>query len=107
MDLHYAVKSLPHASVIATLRAAGGYFDLATNGEVELVRRLGVPPERCIHTHPIKREGDIRTALSFGVTRFVVDNPDELRKFVKFRHRASLLIRVSFRSADAVCGSVA
>ena len=57
------------------------------------------PPERCIHTHPIKRDCDIRTALVFGVTHFVVDNPDELRKFVKFRNRASLLIRVAFRSA--------
>ena len=103
VDLHYAVKSLPHSSVIATLRDAGAYFDLATNGEVELVRRLDVAPGRCIHTHPIKRDSDIRSALSFGVSRFVVDNPDELRKFVKFRSRASLLIRVSFRSADAVC----
>jgi ornithine decarboxylase len=67
VDLHYAIKSLPHPSVIAALRDAGGSFDLATNGEVELVRRLGVDPQRCIHTHPIKRDGDIRTALAYGV----------------------------------------
>jgi ornithine decarboxylase len=103
VDLHYALKPLPQATVIATLRDAGAFFDLATNGEVDLVRRLGVAPERCIHTHPIKRDGDIRTALAYGVNRFVVDNPDELRKFVKFRNRASLLIRVSFHSPDAVC----
>jgi ornithine decarboxylase len=102
VELYYAVKSLPHASIVATLRDAGGCFDLATNGEVELMRRVGVLPGRCIHTHPIKRDSDIRTALAFGVTRFVVDNPDELRKFVKFRGRVSLLIRVSFRSAEAV-----
>ena len=102
VDLHYALKPLPHSSVINTLNAEGAYFDLATNGEVELVRRLGIAAARCIHTHPIKRDSDIRTALSFGVSRFVVDNPDELRKFVKFRSRASLLIRVSFRSPGAV-----
>jgi len=62
-----------------------------------------VPPERCIHTHPIKRDSDIRTALAYGVNRFVIDNPDELRKFVKYRNRSSLLIRVSFRSPDARC----
>ncbi len=101
VDLHYALKPLPHSSVINTLNAEGAWFDLATNGEVELVRRLGVAPERCIHTHPIKRDSDIRTALSFGVTRFVVDNPDELHKFTKYRTRCSLLIRVSFRSPDA------
>jgi ornithine decarboxylase len=101
VDLHYALKPLPHSSLIVTLMAEGAFFDLATNGEVELVRRLGVPPERCIHTHPIKRDSDIRTALSFGVTRLVIDNPDELRKFAQFRTRCSLLIRVSFRSPDA------
>ncbi|MEA3150212.1 MAG: ornithine decarboxylase [Gammaproteobacteria bacterium] len=103
VDLYYALKPLPHESVIRTLREEGAYFDLATNGEVALVQRLGVAPDRCIHTHPIKRDSDIRTALDYGVKRFVVDNPDELRKFVKFRNRASLLIRVSFRSPDAVC----
>ncbi len=101
VDLHYALKPLPHASVIGTLHTEGAFFDLATNGEVELVRRLKIPPGRCIHTHPIKRDSDIRTALNFGVSRFVIDNPDELRKFVKYRARSSLLIRVSFRSPDA------
>lgn len=103
VDLFYAVKCLPHPAVAATLRDCGGCFDLATNGEVELVRRLGVAAERCIHTHPIKRDGDIRTALSYGVTHFVIDNPDELRKFAKHKNRAAILIRVAFRSADAVC----
>jgi ornithine decarboxylase len=103
VDLHYALKPLPRAEVIQVLREEGAWFDLATNGEVDLVRRLGVSAERCIHTHPIKRDGDIRTALDFGVSIFVVDNPDELRKFVKFRQRARLLIRVSFRSPGAVC----
>jgi ornithine decarboxylase len=101
VDLHYALKPLPHSSLITTLMGEGAFFDLATNGEVELVRRLKVAPDRCIHTHPIKRDSDIRTALSFGVARFVVDNPDELRKFVQFRNRCSLLIRVSFRSPGA------
>jgi ornithine decarboxylase len=103
VDLHYALKPLPHFSVIRTLMDEGAWFDLATNGEVDLVQRLGVAAARCIHTHPIKRDADIRTALDYGVTRFVVDNPDELRKFVKFRGHVSLLIRVSFRSPDAVC----
>jgi ornithine decarboxylase len=103
VDLHYALKPLPHAAVIQTLLDEGAFFDLATSGEVDLVQRCGVAAERCIHTHPIKRDSDIRTALDYGVTVFVVDNPDELRKFAKFRSRASLLIRVSFRSPDAVC----
>jgi ornithine decarboxylase len=103
VDLHYALKPLPHAAVVACLRDEGAFFDLATTGEVEMVKQQGVAPERCIHTHPIKRDQDIRDALRFGVTTFVVDNPDEVRKFVRYRKRAELLIRVSFRSPNAVC----
>jgi ornithine decarboxylase len=103
VDLHYALKPLPHASVVATLRDEGAFFDLATTGEVELVKAQGISPERCIHTHPIKRDSDIRDALRFGVTTFVADNPDEVRKFARYRKRAELLLRVCFRSPTAVC----
>jgi ornithine decarboxylase len=96
------LKPLPHAAVVSCLRDEGAFFDLATTGEVELVKAQGIAPERCIHTHPIKRDSDIRDALRFGVTTFVVDNPDEVRKFVRYRRRAEVLIRVSFRSPSAV-----
>ncbi len=102
VDLHYALKPLPHAAVVQCLNREGAFFDLATTGEVELVKAQGIAPERCIHTHPIKRESDIRDALRFGVTTFVADNPEEVRKFAKFKKRAELLIRVSFRSPSAV-----
>ncbi|MEP7313754.1 MAG: type III PLP-dependent enzyme [Pseudomonadota bacterium] len=102
VDLHYALKPLPHAAVVRSLVAIGGYLDLATTGEVQLVSSLGVDPARCIHTHPIKRDKDIRNALSAGVTVFVADNPDEVRKFRRYRDKAELLLRVSFRSPGAV-----
>jgi ornithine decarboxylase len=103
VDLHYALKPLPDAAVVAALRDVGGFFDLASSGEVELVRSVGVDPERCIHTHPIKRDGDIRDALRFGVRTFVADNADELGKFVRHRRRVRVLLRVAFRAVDAVC----
>jgi ornithine decarboxylase len=102
VDLHYALKPLPHPAVVRTVAALGGFLDLATTGEVQLVSSLGVDPERCIHTHPIKRDKDIRNALHAGVKVFVADNPDEVRKFRRFRADAELLLRVSFRSPGAV-----
>lgn len=102
VDLHYALKPLPAAAVVRTIDALGGWLDLATTGEVQLMTRLGIDPARCIHTHPIKREVDIRNALHAGVRVFVADNPDEVRKFRAFRNEAELLLRVSFRSPGAV-----
>jgi ornithine decarboxylase len=102
VDLHYALKPLPHPSVVETIVELGGWLDLATTGETHLVTQLGIDPGRCIHTHPIKRDIDIRNALHLGVKVFVADNPDEVRKFEPYRDQAELLLRVSFRSPGAV-----
>ncbi len=102
VDLHYALKPLPDTTVVEVLARAGSWFDLATSGEVDLVREAGVPASRCIHTHPIKRDSDIRHALEYGISTFVVDNPEEIAKFVVYRERAALLLRVSFRNPQAI-----
>ena len=101
--LHYALKPLPSAAVVRTIVDEGGWLDLATTGEVQLAEALAIEPGRCIHTHPIKRERDIRNALAYGVRTFVADNVDEIRKFKRYGERAALLLRVSFRSPGAVC----
>ncbi|WEJ62987.1 type III PLP-dependent enzyme [Thiomicrorhabdus lithotrophica] len=102
VKLFYAVKSLSHPSLIKRLKNLGSQFDLATTGEVELVKGLGVQGEKCIHTHPIKKDKDIKAALEFGCHRFVVDNPAEVLKFIPYKDHVELLVRVSFRSQDAV-----
>jgi ornithine decarboxylase len=89
--------------VVETIVEMGGWLDLATTGEAQLVTQLGIDPARCIHTHPIKRDIDIRNALQLGVKIFVADNPDEVRKFEAYRDQCELLLRVSFRSPGAVC----
>ena len=102
VGIFYALKPLPDAAVVATLRALGAGFDVATTGEIELIRSQRVAAGRCIHTHPIKRDADIRAALRFGIRTFVADNPDEIRKFERYRGQAELLLRVSFRNPAAV-----
>ncbi|MCE0495418.1 type III PLP-dependent enzyme [Vibrio salinus] len=98
--LHFALKPLPHESVVRSLLEEGANFDLASTGEIDLVASLGVPPEQTIHTHPIKKDKDIQDALSYGCNVFVVDNINELEKFIPYRDRVQILIRLSFRNAD-------
>ena len=99
--LHFALKPLPHPNVVKTLLEEGACFDLATTGEVELVQQQGVPAERTIHTHPIKRDRDIRDALAYGCNVFVVDNLNELEKFKPYKDEVELLVRLSFRNTEA------
>ncbi|ELE8121040.1 type III PLP-dependent enzyme [Vibrio fluvialis] len=101
VTLHFALKPLPHQVVVRTLLQEGASFDLATTGEVELVAQEGVPAERTIHTHPIKRDADIRDALAYGCNVFVVDNLNELAKFKAYHDDVELLVRLSFRNSEA------
>jgi ornithine decarboxylase len=101
VEMHFALKPMPHMSVVRTLLEEGASFDLATNGEVDLVRNAGVPAHKTIHSHPIKRDSDIRYALDYGCNVFVVDNVNELEKFIPYKEEVEILIRLSFRNADA------
>lgn len=101
VTLHYALKPLPHPVVVRALLAEGASFDLATSGEVDLVAQEGVPAELTIHTHPIKRDADIRDALAYGCNVFVVDNLNELAKFKAYSEEVELLVRLSFRNSEA------
>lgn len=101
VDMFYAIKALPEIAILETLDKLGCGFDVASSGELALLSSLKVSGRRTIHTHPIKRDKDIRDALRFGSTTFVVDNLDELKKLLPYSKRIGVLLRVSFRSADA------
>lgn len=102
VKLFYALKALSHPELIKRLKSLGSSFDLATIGEVDLVESLGIKGDQCIHTHPIKKDKEIKRALEFGCTRFVVDNIEELQKFIPYAGQVELIMRVSFRSQQAV-----
>ncbi|QFU05434.1 Lysine/ornithine decarboxylase [Pseudoalteromonas sp. THAF3] len=101
VTLHYALKPLPHADVVRALDALGGSFDLATNGEVDVVAQCAVPASKTIHTHPVKRVADIEHALAYGCNTFVFDCANELHKFAPYNHEVELLLRLSFLNEDA------
>lgn len=103
VDVYYSLKPLPHPAVVRALRDEGASFDLASTGEVDLVRVLDVDPERCIHTHPVKRDRDLRQTLDFGCRTFVFDNPYELAKLGPYRREIELLLRISFPNPEAQC----
>ncbi|MEL7311631.1 MAG: type III PLP-dependent enzyme [Pseudomonadota bacterium] len=102
VSLYYAVKALPAPAVIREIAALGGGFDIASAGETELLLQEDVFGRRTIHTHPIKKDSEIKDALRYGATTFVVDNVGELEKFVPYRARVGILLRVSFRNRSAI-----
>jgi ornithine decarboxylase len=99
--LHYAVKAAPHPAVLTAVAACGGGFDVASRGEVDLLRSLGTPMHTCIHTHPIKKPADIAHAYAAGIRTFVVDNPAEAQKFAGLPADIEILVRLAFPNPSA------
>jgi ornithine decarboxylase len=101
VELFYAVKAHPNEHIVRTLDEVGCGFDVASAGEMDMLMDLKISGRRTIHTHPIKKDREIRDALRFGATTFVVDNPDELAKLSPYRDRIGILLRVRFSSENA------
>jgi ornithine decarboxylase len=101
VSLYYAIKAFPNPEVIRVLAEQGCNFDVASEGEIDLLRPYQISGRKTIHTHPIKKGDHIKAALRGGSTTFVVDNIDELKKMIPFRERVGVLLRVSFRSETA------
>jgi ornithine decarboxylase len=101
VGLHYAVKALPHPAVVTAIADCGGSFEVASSGEIDVLRRLGLPVNRCIHTHPIKKPADIDYAYRAGIRTFVVDNPLEAQKFIGRPGDIDILVRLSFPNPAA------
>lgn len=101
--LHYAVKSLPHPAIVRALARERACFDVASAGELSLVRSAGVAGIRCLHSHPVKRADEIEAALALGCRTFVFDNAAELDKLEPHAGELELLLRLSFPNERAQC----
>ncbi|MCW2637289.1 MAG: type PLP-dependent enzyme [Blastococcus sp.] len=99
---YYAVKALSHRAALAAIRDEDGFFDVASPGEVALVGGLGVAPDRCIYTHPVKKAADVAAAVRAGIRTFVFDNERELDKFAGVEDRVELMLRLEYRTPDAL-----
>jgi ornithine decarboxylase len=99
---YYAVKALSHEAALAAVRDEGGFFDVASPGEVGMVAELGVAPDRCIYTHPVKKRADVAAAVRRGIRTFVFDNEGELDKFAGLEDRVELLLRLEYRTPQAL-----
>jgi ornithine decarboxylase len=99
---HYAVKALSHEAALAAVRDEGGFFDVASPGEVAMVAALDVAPDRCIYTHPVKKRADVAAAVRRGIRSFVFDNERELDKFAGLEDRVELMLRLEYRTPQAL-----
>lgn len=80
VDLFYAVKANPGAEIIATLWDEGCSFDVASHGEIELCRSVGVTADSMSFGNTIKPRSAIAEAHRSGIELYSFDSAAELSK---------------------------
>lgn len=98
VDIHYAVKPNCHPSVLREISDLGGNFDVCSRGEIDLVTSVGANAASLIHSHPVKSIPEFDAAVERGVETFVVDNPEEIKKFSRYREK-KLKVLIRYRIA--------
>ncbi len=100
----YAVKANPSPCLIAFFAAKGLSFDVASAGEIDAVRGLGVSGERLFLSTPVKTIETIESLFANRISSFVVDSKSELERIDAYRkahrhtHEPKVFIRIRIES---------
>ena len=103
--LAYSVKANPNPDILRTLCEIGAFAEVASIGELELLRQIGFPPARILVGAPYKTPELITLGVELGVAAFLVESPtdfDRIRAYAALAHkRQRVLIRVNPSQLDS------
>ena len=68
LAIHYAVKANPFASLLEAMAGLVDGFDIASAGELAMVRAAGIDPALVSFAGPGKRDAELEVAIAAGVT---------------------------------------
>jgi ornithine decarboxylase len=91
----YAVKANPDVEVLRFLNSLGTGFEIASEGELQILASLGVEPERIITSNPMKTFKFLEQAVDYGVNYFAYDSMVEVEKLAKYAPGCNVYVRLS------------
>jgi len=94
--LHYAVKANPFGPLLAFMADRVDGFDIASGGELAALQAAGVAGGRIGFAGPGKRDADIATAITAGVTLHI-ESVHEADRALAAGARAGLAPRLAIR----------
>jgi len=102
VNIYYAVKSNPHDRIVQTLAQLGSCFDVASDGEMLQLARLGISPEKIVYANPVKTRNGLLTAQKTGVSKFTFDSEKEIEKIAEYVPGGKVLLRIRIDATNAL-----
>jgi ornithine decarboxylase len=97
----YAVKANPDIEILKLVDKLGLGFEIASEGELNILASLGVKADRIITSNPIKSFRFLRMAAEYGISYFAFDSKDEVRKLRDYVPGCNVYIRLSVPNEGA------
>ncbi len=94
-NVFFAVKANPGVEVIKFLAELGLNFEIASEGELQLLAGLGVGPERIITSNPVKTFKFLEHAARYGIKYYAYDSKEEVEKLAAMVPGAKVYLRLS------------
>ncbi|MCL4492713.1 MAG: type III PLP-dependent enzyme [Nitrospirae bacterium] len=91
----YAVKANPDIEVLKLLNSLGTGFEIASEGELQMLASIGVEPERIITSNPMKTFKFLEQAVDYGVTYYAYDSNAEVEKLARHAPGCNVYVRLS------------
>jgi ornithine decarboxylase len=102
IECFYALKCNPAAEVVQTLATLGSSFEVASVGELRILRSLGVEAADVIYSNTVKPAAHIAEAHEAGVRRFAFDGEGELLKLAEHAPGAAVFVRLHVDDTTSV-----
>jgi ornithine decarboxylase len=101
LSTYYAIKANADPGVLRVMDEVGVGFEIASEGELHMVLRQGISPERIITSNPIKPVSFVETCYKLGITRFVADCTEEVDKLAVHAPGCEIMMRLAVDNTGA------
>jgi ornithine decarboxylase len=91
----YAVKANPDIEVIKLVNPLGVGFEIASEGELQLLASINVEPERIITSNPVKTFKFLEQAVEYGVRYYSYDSFAEVDKLARYAPGCNVYVRLT------------
>jgi ornithine decarboxylase len=101
-DVHYAMKADAEEEVLRAVMDAGGGFEVASAHELELLKKINVPPEKIFYGTSVKAESHIKAFKDYGVDIFAFDSFSELEKIASIAPGSRVYVRTDVNDSGSI-----
>ncbi|MFK4871310.1 pyridoxal-dependent decarboxylase, exosortase A system-associated [Novosphingobium sp. ZW T3_23] len=96
LALHYAVKANPFPPLLGLMNGLVDGFDIASGGELAIVREAGIDPALVSFAGPGKRDRELEAAIRAGVT-LNLESEAEAHRAIAIAERLGITPRLAIR----------